>query len=220
MLLRVSGSACCKMRLTTPAGISSTMSTASSRYSSSSTSFSSVLENPRIRISCSSLSSSTNTSAASSLGSRRNTRMGARASSLSHSHAMSAASMGSRRSRSWAYRLRDTRSSTCSVSSSHLFSDSNTPRDLLSKFPVNRKVSNRATRYDWRVSFLPEKRLCGQFPPTVQALASQGDEIALDDTFLFDIACSYPLMMSPSLRGSDPYPCGSLTYRTIYTFSL
>ena len=26
------------------------------------------------------------------------------------------------------------------------------------------------------------------FPPTVQALASQGGEIALDDTFVFDIA--------------------------------
>ena len=54
--------------------------------------------------------------------------------------------------------------------------------------------------------------------PTVQALASQGGEIALDDTLLFDIACSNPLMMSPSLRGSDPYPCGSLTYRTSFDF--
>jgi len=49
---------------------------------------------------------------------------------------------------------------------------------------------------------------------TVQALASQGGEIALDDTFVFDIACSNQRMMSPSLCGSDPYPCGSLTYRT------
>jgi hypothetical protein len=56
--------------------------------------------------------------------------------------------------------------------------------------------------------------------PTVQALASQGGEIALDDTFVFDIACSNPLMMSPSLCGSDPYPCGSLTYRTVCTFSI
>lgn len=54
--------------------------------------------------------------------------------------------------------------------------------------------------------------------PTVQALASQGGEIALDDTLLFDIACSNPLMMSPSLCGSDPYPCGSLTYRTLSSF--
>ena len=51
---------------------------------------------------------------------------------------------------------------------------------------------------------------------TVQALASQGGEIALDDTLLFDIACSNHLMMSPSFRGSDPYPCGSLTYRMQY----
>ena len=99
MLLRVSGSACCKMRLTTPAGISSTMSTASSRYSSSSTSFSSELEKPRIKSSCSSLSSSTNTSAASSLGSSRNTT-GTFSSRSRQSPAMSAASMGSSRSRS------------------------------------------------------------------------------------------------------------------------
>lgn len=26
--------------------------------------------------------------------------------------------------------------------------------------------------------------------------------------------------MSPSLRGSDPYPCGSLTYRTLCSFSI
>ncbi len=56
-------------------------------------------------------------------------------------------------------------------------------------------------------------------PFTVQALASQGGEITLDDTFVFDSTCSNPLMMSPSLRGSDPYPCGSLTYRTICSFS-
>jgi len=56
-------------------------------------------------------------------------------------------------------------------------------------------------------------------PATVQALASQGGEIALDDTFVFDIACSNPLMMSPSFRGSNPYPCGSLTYRTLCSFT-
>ena len=56
-------------------------------------------------------------------------------------------------------------------------------------------------------------------PPAVQALASQGGEIALDDTFVFDIACSNQLGMSPSFRGSDPYPYGSLTYRTLYSFS-
>ena len=73
MLLRISGAECCKIRLTTLAGISSTISTVSSRYSSSSTSRSSVLEKPRIKSSCASESSSTNTSAASSLGSSRNT---------------------------------------------------------------------------------------------------------------------------------------------------
>ena len=54
MLLRTSGSAWRRMRLTTLAGISSTMSTASSRYSSSSTSFSSVLEKLWMSTSCSS----------------------------------------------------------------------------------------------------------------------------------------------------------------------
>ena len=38
-------------------------------------------------------------------------------------------------------------------------------------------------------------------------------EIALDDTLCFDITCSNHLMVSPPLRGSNPYPCGSLTYR-------
>jgi hypothetical protein len=60
---------------------------------------------------------------------------------------------------------------------------------------------------------------CQLISPTVQALASQGGEIALDDTFVFDIACSNPLMMSPSFCGSDPYPCGSLTYRSTIQFS-
>ena len=52
MLLRISGSEWRKIRLTTPAGISSTMSTVSSRYSSSSTSLSSVLEKLWISSSC------------------------------------------------------------------------------------------------------------------------------------------------------------------------
>ena len=51
MDLRISGVALSRMRMTTLAGISSTMSTASSRYSSSSTSFSSVLEKPLMSIS-------------------------------------------------------------------------------------------------------------------------------------------------------------------------
>ena len=40
-------------------------------------------------------------------------------------------------------------------------------------------------------------------------------EIALDDTLCFDITCSNHLMVSPPLRGSNPYPCGSLTYRIV-----
>ena len=40
-------------------------------------------------------------------------------------------------------------------------------------------------------------------------------EIALDDTLCFDTACSNHLMVSPPLRGSNPYPCGSLTYRIL-----
>ena len=51
MDLRISGVALSRIRMTTLAGISSTMSTASSRYSSSSTSFSSVLEKPLMSIS-------------------------------------------------------------------------------------------------------------------------------------------------------------------------
>ena len=46
----------------------------------------------------------------------------------------------------------------------------------------------------------------------VQALASQGDVIALfhalDSTWTV-----YLLIVSPLFRGSNPYPCGSLTYR-------
>ena len=48
----------------------------------------------------------------------------------------------------------------------------------------------------------------------VQALASQGDEIALG----YALISTYPanlLIVSPLLRGSNPYPCGSLTYRVI-----
>jgi hypothetical protein len=53
----------------------------------------------------------------------------------------------------------------------------------------------------------------------VQALALQGGEIALG----YALLCStYPvnlLGLSPTFRGSNPYPCGSLTYR-VYCFSL
>ena len=43
-------------------------------------------------------------------------------------------------------------------------------------------------------------------------------EIALDHTLCFDIACSNHLMVSPPLRGSNPYPCGSLTYRILLIY--
>jgi len=51
----------------------------------------------------------------------------------------------------------------------------------------------------------------------VQALASQGDEIALE----YALVSTYPanqLIVSPLLRGSNPYPCGSLTYRKLFNF--
>ena len=56
------------------------------------------------------------------------------------------------------------------------------------------------------------------FACTVRASASQGGEIALDDTLCFDTACSNHLMVSPPLRGSNPYPCGSLTYRILQPY--
>lgn len=51
----------------------------------------------------------------------------------------------------------------------------------------------------------------------VQALASQGDEIALK----YALVSTYPanqLIVSPLFRGSNPYPCGSLTYRKLFIF--
>jgi len=59
------------------------------------------------------------------------------------------------------------------------------------------------------------------FLAIVQVLASQGGEVALfhalDSTWTVDL-----LIVSPLLCGSNPYPCGSLTYRngkslTIYS---
>ena len=110
MDLRISGVALSRMRMTTLAGISSTMSTASSRYSSSSTSFSSVLEKPLMSISWLSDSSSTNTSAANSLGSSRYSRGISSAPASSRSWAMSGGSMGRSRSRTAAYCLFSTNS--------------------------------------------------------------------------------------------------------------
>ena len=44
-------------------------------------------------------------------------------------------------------------------------------------------------------------------------------EIALCDTFGFDITCSNQRIVSPRLCGSNPYPCGSLTYRISFVFT-
>ena len=106
MDLRISGVALSRIRMTTLAGISSTMSTASSRYSSSSTSFNSVLEKPLMSISWLSDSSSTNTSAASSLGSSRYSRGMNSSPDSSKSMAMSGGSKGRSRSRTAAYCFR------------------------------------------------------------------------------------------------------------------
>ena len=58
----------------------------------------------------------------------------------------------------------------------------------------------------------------GDAPKPIVDLRRGAREIALDDTLCFDITCSYPLMVSPPLRGSNPYPCGSLTYRILHTY--
>jgi hypothetical protein len=52
----------------------------------------------------------------------------------------------------------------------------------------------------------------------VQALASQGDEIAL--VVAFATTTVDLLIVSPLLRGNNPYPCGSLTYRCLCNFML
>ena len=105
MSLRVSGSACARIRFTTFAGISSTMSTASSMYSSSMTSLSSESEKPLMSSSWESLSISTKVSAASSFGSRRNSRGSISGSRSSNSAAISAAFIVTRMSRSVPYFL-------------------------------------------------------------------------------------------------------------------
>ena len=96
MSLRMSGSACERMRRTTFAGISSTISTA---YSSSSTSRSSESEKPRMSSSCASGSISTNVSAASSFGSSRNSSGRRDSSSPSKTEAISAGFIVDRMSR-------------------------------------------------------------------------------------------------------------------------
>ena len=132
MDLRISGVALSRIRITTLAGISSTISTASSRYSSSSTSFSSVLEKPLMSISWLSLSSSTNTSAAVSLGSSRYSSGMTSAPASSRMRAISAGSMGRNMSRSWAYCFSRIISLISSCNASILFSRSSMPR---SSFP-------------------------------------------------------------------------------------
>ena len=102
---RISGSACFKIRLTTFAGISSTISAASSTYNSSRTSFSSLSEKLRISSSWASGSISTKVSAASSLGSRRYISGICFSSSPSNSPATSLGFMVMRMSRSVAYFL-------------------------------------------------------------------------------------------------------------------
>ena len=72
IMRRVAGSAWLRMRLTTLAGISSTRSVASSTHSSSTTAFSSVSVRPSISFCWVAGVSSVNTSAARSLGHRRN----------------------------------------------------------------------------------------------------------------------------------------------------
>ena len=100
---RISGSACFRILFTTLAGISSIKAAASSAYSSSTTSFSSLSEKVRISSSCSSGSISTKVSAASSLGSRRNSK-GSLASSIEVKiAAISAGFMVSKISRRVAY---------------------------------------------------------------------------------------------------------------------
>ena len=132
MDLRISGVALSRIRITTLAGISSTISTASSRYSSSSTSFSSVLEKPLMSISWLSLSSSTNTSAAVSLGSSRYSSGMTSGPASSRIRAISAGSMGRKKSRRPAYRFSRIISLISSCNASILFSRSSMPR---SSFP-------------------------------------------------------------------------------------
>ena len=116
IILRISGSACFRMRLTTLAGISSTMSTASSTYSSSTTSFSSLSEKPWISSSCVSGSISTNVSAASSLGSSRKSRGSLSWGISSKMAATSTAFIVTRMSRRVVYFLPSTRAARVSPS--------------------------------------------------------------------------------------------------------
>ena len=105
MVLRISGSACFKIRLTTLAGISSTSAAASSTYISSKTAFSSLSEKPWISSCCASGSISTKVSAAISFGSRRNIRGICFSSRSANKAAISLGFMVTRISRAVAYFL-------------------------------------------------------------------------------------------------------------------
>ena len=100
-----SGSAVFRIRLTTLAGISSTISAASSAYNSSRISFSSLSEKPRISNSCASGSISTKVSAACSLVSSRNISGICLSSRSTNRPATSLGFMVTRMSRSVAYFL-------------------------------------------------------------------------------------------------------------------
>ena len=143
IILRISGSACLRMRLTTLAGISSTMSTASSTYSSLTTSFSSLSEKPRISSSWASGSISTKVSAASSLGSSRKSSGSLASGKSSKIAAMSEAFMVTRISRRVVYFLPSARAARVSSSvttarsaigiSSHTFSFQSAARSVSSR---------------------------------------------------------------------------------------
>ena len=74
--------------------------------------------------------------------------------------------------------------------------------------PVNDKIRTLTDADECRASHLHRSSFSFAGQET-----GRPREIALGGTLCFDIACSNHLMVSPPLRGSNPYPCGSLTYR-------
>jgi len=65
----------------------------------------------------------------------------------------------------------------------------------------------------WQKALLRKKQQLLASYVIVQASAPQGNEVALFQA-LFSTWTVYLLMVSPPLCGSNPYPCGSLTYRS------
>ena len=59
----------------------------------------------------------------------------------------------------------------------------------------------------------------GNYVLPLQALASQGNEIALDCALVSTRPANHTLHVSMRKVGSNPYPCGSLTYRRILSLS-